>query len=298
MFGSQIAILATDTLPKELEDVKKEEVFDWTESEEEEEEGEEDPTMVLSIPQHQMDIENGGVLCRVSSRESRGATRALSRSYPRYWTTTGTRHESRNRRKKQKRQTTTTSDARTPSPTEICENRLRCRVVCSTVRWSYRGPGRRPGDDVCESSETPSLMVRPAPEGGAGPRGSGKRRGRGKRWQYALTMGRTGTSSSFVLRTPRRSIKKQAAKAATRSVVLIGSHYGAGNELLKRVFGELVRPCPRVSVPTPCPRPPRVHIDLSPLTRFALRWWLLLLGSANARGWRCGASPRGAGSTT
>ena len=127
---------------------------------------------------------------------------------------------------------------------------------------------------------------------------TGKRRGRGKRWQYALTMGRTGTSSSFVLRTPRRSIKKQAAKAATRSVVLIGSHYGAGNELLKRVFGELVRPCPRVSVPTPCPRPPRVHIHFLPLTRFALQWWLLLLGSANARGWRCGASPRGAGSTT
>ena len=47
-------------------------------------------------------------------------------------------------------------------------------------------------------------------------------------------------ASSFVLRTPRRSIKKQAAKAATRSVLLIGSHFGVGNDLLKRVFGELV----------------------------------------------------------
>ena len=67
----------------------------------------------------------------------------------------------------------------------------------------------------------------------------GKRRRQKKRWQYAMTMGRHGTSSAFVLRTPRRSVKKQAAKAAMRSVVLIGSHFGAGNDLLKRVFGEL-----------------------------------------------------------
>ena len=55
-----------------------------------------------------------------------------------------------------------------------------------------------------------------------------------------LGIGRTGASSaSFVLRSRRRSIKSQAAKAATRSVILVGSHFGLGNELLKRVFNDL-----------------------------------------------------------
>ena len=81
-------------------------------------------------------------------------------------------------------------------------------------------------------------------------------RRRGKRWQYALTMGRMGTSSSFVLRTPRRSIKKQAAKAAMRTVVLIGSHFGAGNDLLKHVFGELVREPPDTNSRTARPHTP------------------------------------------
>ena len=67
----------------------------------------------------------------------------------------------------------------------------------------------------------------------------GKGRGRRERWAR-LSMGRMGASSSFFLRSRRRSIKKQAAKAATRSVVLIGSHFGLGNELLKRLFGDLV----------------------------------------------------------
>jgi hypothetical protein len=41
VFGTQIAILAADTLPEELKDVKQQEMqFDWTESEEEEEERE------------------------------------------------------------------------------------------------------------------------------------------------------------------------------------------------------------------------------------------------------------------
>ena len=87
---------------------------------------------------------------------------------------------------------------------------------------------------------TASMMVNVANMNGsvaAAPAQSARRRGR--HWQYAMTMGRHGTSSSFVMRTRRRSIKKQAAKAATRSVVLIGSHFGAGNDLLKRVFGEL-----------------------------------------------------------
>lgn len=56
---------------------------------------------------------------------------------------------------------------------------------------------------------------------------------------FAMGIGRMGTSSSFVLRSRRRSIKLQVAKAATRRVILIGSHFGLGNELLKRVFGEL-----------------------------------------------------------
>lgn len=67
--------------------------------------------------------------------------------------------------------------------------------------------------------------------------------GRRRRWDR-LSMGRMGAASSFFLRSRRRSIKKQAAKAATRSVVLIGSHFDLGNALLKRVFGELVRPPP------------------------------------------------------
>ena len=61
-----------------------------------------------------------------------------------------------------------------------------------------------------------------------------------RRWSNMFAMGHTGTSAAnFLLRTRRRSIKKQAAKAATRSVVLIGSQFSLGNELLKRVFGEL-----------------------------------------------------------
>jgi len=100
-------------------------------------------------------------------------------------------------------------------------------------------------------------------------------RRRGKRWQYALTMGRMGTSSSFVLRTPRRSIKKQAAKAAMRTVVLIGSHFGAGNDLLKHVFGELVREppaqtrAPRGLTRRVCPALPLTELPLRLTYSFA-----------------------------
>ena len=105
--------------------------------------------------------------------------------------------------------------------------------------------------------------------GTAVPAPNGKRRGRGgRRWQYAMTMGRTGTSSSFVLRTPRRSIKKQAAKAATRSVVLIGSQFGAGNELLKRVFGEL---CQRTRLSLRCEATWGGQHDLKTLASFKSR---------------------------
>ena len=63
-------------------------------------------------------------------------------------------------------------------------------------------------------------------------------RQRQQRWAR-LSMGRMGASSSFFLRSKRRKIRAHAAKAATRSVVLIGSHFEPGNALLKRVFGEL-----------------------------------------------------------
>ena len=66
-------------------------------------------------------------------------------------------------------------------------------------------------------------------------------RRRRKRWS-PLSLGRMGTSSSFVFRSKRSSIKqqaKQAAKAATRTVLLVGSQHALGNELLKHVFGEL-----------------------------------------------------------
>ena len=54
----------------------------------------------------------------------------------------------------------------------------------------------------------------------------------------------------------RRGIKKQAAKAAMRTVVLIGSHFGAGNDLLKHVFGELVREPPDTNSRTARPHTP------------------------------------------
>ena len=77
--------------------------------------------------------------------------------------------------------------------------------------------------------------------------GRPRRRGRRHRWSVPMSMGRMGTSSSFVLRSRPRRIKGQAAKAATRSVVLVGSHFALGNELLKRVFDELCRK-PRLSL--------------------------------------------------
>ena len=99
------------------------------------------------------------------------------------------------------------------------------------------------------------VVMQPSPAGGAvaspavvsnSTTFSGRPR-RSKRWKVPMSMGRMGTSSSFVLRSRRRAIKNHAAKAATRSVVLIGSHFGLGNELLKRVFGELCQR-PRLSL--------------------------------------------------
>ena len=121
-------------------------------------------------------------------------------------------------------------------------------------------------------------------------------RRRGKRWQYALTMGRMGTSSSFVLRTPRRSIKKQAAKAAMRTVVLIGSHFGAGNDLLKHVFGELVRG----TRPSSSSRTARTasHARLAPRTLSPAAAAPHAARSASDHGSRCVASRPGAASTT
>ncbi len=75
-----------------------------------------------------------------------------------------------------------------------------------------------------------------------------KRKGLG----FAMGMGRMGTSSSFVLRSRRRSIKNQVAKAATRSVILVGSHFGLGTELLTKVFGEL---CQRARLSLRCESP-------------------------------------------
>jgi len=70
---------------------------------------------------------------------------------------------------------------------------------------------------------------------------------RARRWQMGMAMGRTGHFSSFYQGLPPRRIKGQAAKAATRAVVLIGSHFEQGNALLKRVFGELCQR-PRLSL--------------------------------------------------
>jgi hypothetical protein len=89
---------------------------------------------------------------------------------------------------------------------------------------------------------TPTILpASNAPDSGSTNASSGSQSGvrRRRRWSYPMSMGRMGTSSSFVLRTKPRRIKQQAAKAATRSVVLIGSHFALGNDLLTRVFGEL-----------------------------------------------------------
>ena len=78
---------------------------------------------------------------------------------------------------------------------------------------------------------------------------------------FAMGMGRMGTSSSFVLRSRRRSIKNQVAKAATRSVILVGSHFGLGTELLRQVFTEL---CQRSRLSLRCDHLVGVH-DLKSL---------------------------------
>ena len=71
-----------------------------------------------------------------------------------------------------------------------------------------------------------------------------------RRWSHMFAMGRTGTSAAnFLLRSRRKSMKKHAAKAVTRSVVLVGSQFALGNELLKRVFGEL---CQRTRLALRC----------------------------------------------
>ena len=70
---------------------------------------------------------------------------------------------------------------------------------------------------------------------------------RGKRYgkrRAFMSLGRMGTSSSFVnnfvLRSRRpKKFKAQKAKAATKSVVLIGSHFELGNALLEAVFRDL-----------------------------------------------------------
>mgnify|MGYP006101348083 FL=1 len=80
----------------------------------------------------------------------------------------------------------------------------------------------------------------------------GKRRGKRRAF---LTIGRMGTSSSFVsnfvLRSKPRKIKAQKAKAATKSVVLIGSHFQVGHSLLEGVFRDL---CARTRLGLKCER--------------------------------------------
>ena len=70
---------------------------------------------------------------------------------------------------------------------------------------------------------------------------------RGKRYgkrRAFMSLGRMGTSSSFVnnfvLRSRRpKKFKAQKAKAATKSVILVGSHFELGNALLEAVFRDL-----------------------------------------------------------
>ncbi|KAL1526212.1 hypothetical protein AB1Y20_014938 [Prymnesium parvum] len=73
---------------------------------------------------------------------------------------------------------------------------------------------------------------------GNGTMGTGRRRRR--KFAMASALGRMGTSSSFLLRSHRQKRRHQA-KAASKSVLLVGSHFELGNELLKRVFGELCK---------------------------------------------------------
>ena len=74
--------------------------------------------------------------------------------------------------------------------------------------------------------------------GGNMTRGGGRRRRR--KFAMASALGRMGTSSSFLLRSHRQR-RKHLAKAASRSVLLVGSHFELGNELLKGVFEDLCK---------------------------------------------------------
>ena len=82
----------------------------------------------------------------------------------------------------------------------------------------------------------------------------------GKRRAF-MSLGRMGTSSSFVnnfvLRSRRpKKFKAQKAKAATKSVVLVGSHFELGNALLETVFRDL---CGRPRLGLRCDRDGATH---------------------------------------
>jgi len=87
---------------------------------------------------------------------------------------------------------------------------------------------------------------------------------RGKRYgkrRAFMSLGRMGTSSSFVnnfvLRSRRpKKFKAQKAKAATKSVVLVGSHFELGNALLEAVFRDL---CGRPRLGLRCDRDGATH---------------------------------------
>ena len=87
---------------------------------------------------------------------------------------------------------------------------------------------------------------------------------RGKRYgkrRAFMSLGRMGTSSSFVnnfmLRSRRpKKFKAQKAKAATKSVVLVGSHFEPGNALLETVFRDL---CGRPRLGLRCDRDGATH---------------------------------------
>ena len=102
----------------------------------------------------------------------------------------------------------------------------------------------------------------PALPGYSGHSSNATHRGRryGKRRAF-MSLGRMGTSSSFVnnffLRSRRpKQFKAQKAKAATKSVVLVGSHFDLGNALLEPVFKDL---CGRPRLGLRCDRDGATH---------------------------------------
>ena len=122
----------------------------------------------------------------------------------------------------------------------------------------------------------------PALPGYSGHSSNATHRGRryGKRRAF-MSLGRMGTSSSFVnnfvLRSRRpKQFKAQKAKAATKSVVLVGSHFDLGNALLEPVFKDL---CGRPRLGLRCDRDGATHRhDLKGLSGYKGRKRLVWMG--------------------